>query len=87
MVNVVPPFKIVGGCFVNVKVFPSEYVKGIDNRKITPKIKGILIRKFNFFISFLFEKSSLNKIDSPKDDKIIIDIEANTSSRTNAELT
>ena len=41
----------------------------------------------NVLYSDFLENNSLNNIDNPKDDKIIIANEANTYNLTNAELT
>ena len=74
---------------VIVRVFPSTgKVSGMISKIINPITKGNFKTKFlNFLISVLLEKNSFNNMDNPKEDKIIIDKDANTSSLTNAELT
>lgn len=78
-----------GGFFVIVSVFPSTgKTNGITSKIINPTPKDSFIEKFLIFLfSRLFEKNSFDNIDNPNEDRIIIDIDANTSNLTNAELT
>ena len=86
--KVVPPLRMVDGVLVRAKIVEfSGITNGIVIKIMIPIMKGILMTIFLVWrILLFFEKNSSIKTHKPRDERIIIDSDANTSSLTNAEL-
>ena len=71
-----------------VKTFPFPIkTSGKINNNNNPITRNNFKAEFlDILFSVLLEKISLKNMDKAKEDKMIIDKDANTSNRTNAEL-
>ena len=75
LLKIVPPLRIVGGLSVIAKIDVfGEKDNGVISKTIIPTIKDNLIIFLGFRFLLHLKKNSLDRIDNPNEEKILLSI-------------